>query len=33
MSKKVILKWTLQIIVSVATAILIALGAISCSVA
>ncbi|MBR0165693.1 MAG: smalltalk protein [Prevotella sp.] len=33
MSKKVILKWTLQIIVSVATAILTALGAISCSVA
>ena len=33
MSKKVILKWTLQSIVSVATAILTALGAISCSVA
>ena len=33
MSKKVILKWTLHIIVSVATAILTALGAISCSVA
>ena len=33
MSKKVILKWTLQIIVSVATAILTALGALSCSVA
>ena len=33
MSKKTILKWALQIIASVATAILTALGAVSCTIA